>query len=278
METILLTGTTGTVGSAVAASLAGRGVGFRAGVRDPESYDGLGTPIAFDFEKPETWGRAFEGSETLFLVRPPAVATESIAAAAAAASRCGVEHVVYLSVLGAQKNPLLPHRRIERRLEDLPVETTVLRASFFMQNLDEVHVEGIREHGEVFVPAGGGETSFVDARDVGATAATCLSEPGHEGRAYDLTGPEALDYYEVAAILSAELDRPITYPNPSPWAFVRRELAAGRPLAFVLVMLGIYTTTRLGLAGRVTDDVERVLGRPPRGIGEYAADYREAFE
>ncbi|MEM4780223.1 MAG: NmrA family NAD(P)-binding protein [Halalkalicoccus sp.] len=277
MDSILLTGATGTVGSAVAASLESRGVAFLAGVRDPASYDGPGEPVAFDFEKPETWGRAFEGSEKLFLVRPPAVSADRIAEAAAAASRCGVSRIVYLSVLGAEKNPLLPHRRIERRLEALPVSTTFLRASFFMQNLDEVHAGAIRERSEVFVPAGSGKTSFVDARDVGAVGAVCLVESVHGGRTYDLTGPDALDYYDVAAILARELDRPITYPNPAPWTFAYRELAAGRPLAFVLVMLGIYTTARVGFAGRVTEDVERVLDRPPRSLAAYAAEYREAF-
>ncbi|MCL7417694.1 MAG: SDR family oxidoreductase [Halalkalicoccus sp.] len=278
MASVLLTPANGTVSSATGEALSARGVGFRAGVRNPVSYEGGGNPVAFDFEKPETWGRAFDGIESLFLVRPPTVEIDRIREAAAAASRCGVESVVYLSVLGADRNPLLPHRRIERHLEGLPVATTFLRASFFMQNVDEVHARWIHKRDEVFVPAGGGETSFVDARDVGTVAATCVSEPDHEGRAYDLTGPEALDYYEVAAILSAELDRPISYAAPSPWVFARHELAAGTPLALVLVMLGIYTTARLGLAGRVTDDVERVLGRPPRSFEEYAADYREAFE
>lgn len=278
MASVLLTGATGRVGSAVAASLETRGVGFRAGARDPSNYDGPGDPVAFDFEKHETWGRAFDGIERLFLVRPPTVGTDQVREAAAAASRCGVERIVFLSVLGAERNPLLPHRRIERHVEELPVTGTFLRASFFMQNLDETHATGIREHGEVLVPAGSGETSFVDARDVGAVGAACLVEPNHEGRAYDLTGPVALDYYDIAAILSNELGRPITYPSPAPWTFARRELAAGRPLAFVIVMLGIYTTVRLGLAGRVSGDVERLLGRPPRSLAEYATDYREAFE
>lgn len=278
MARVLVTCATGTVGSEVTKVLTERGVVFRAGVRRPDDYSGAGSPTAFDFEKPETWGRAFENVERLFLVRPPTVDTDRITDAAAAASRCGVEHVVYLSVLGAEKNPLLPHRRIERHLATLPVSTTFLRASFFMQNLYEVHAEAIRERNEVFVPAGSGETSFVDARDVGAVGAACLVESGHEGQAYDLTGPKALDYYGVAAILSSELDRPISYAVPAPWTFAHRELAEGQPLAFVLVMIGIYTTARLGLAGRVSDDVERVLDRPPRGFSVYAANYREAFE
>lgn len=277
MTELLVTTATGTVGSAVADALAERGVGLRAGVRDPTEYDGPGDPVAFDFERPETWGRAFEGVSRLLLVRPPTVSTDRITETADAAARVGTEHVVYLSVLGAERNPLLPHRRIERHLERTPVTTTFLRASFFAQNLVEVHADGIRERDELFVPAGSGETSFVDARDVGAVGAACLAEPGHGDRAYDLTGPEALDYDEVARRLSAVLDREITYASPSAREFVRRERARGRPLAFVLVMLGVYTTARLGLAGRVSDDVERVLGRPPRSFETFAADYREAF-
>ena len=130
MARVLVTCATGTVGSEVTKVLTERGVVFRAGVRRPDDYSGAGSPTAFDFEKPETWGRAFENVERLFLVRPPTVDTDRITDAAAAASRCGVEHVVYLSVLGAEKNPLLPHRRIERHLATLPVSTTFLRASF----------------------------------------------------------------------------------------------------------------------------------------------------
>lgn len=277
MGSILLSCATGTVSSATGEELAARGIEFEAGVRDPAGYGGPGIPRELDFERPETWGRALEGIDRLLLVRPPTVDTKRVLEAAAAAVRTGTEHVVYLSVLGAERNPLLPHRRIERRLEELPVVTTFLRASFFMQNLNEVHAEGIRERDELFVPAGSGETSFVDARDVGAVAAACLSEPGHGGRRYDLTGPEALGYREVARRLSAVLGREVTYADPSPWAFARREYARGRPLPFVLVMLGIYTTARLGLTGRVSGDVERVLGRPPRAFETFAADHRAAF-
>lgn len=92
------------------------------------------------------------------------------------------------------------------------MEYTLLRASFFMQNLLEVHRPDIVEHGEIFVPAGNGKTSFVDARDIGEAAAIVLTESGHVNQAYDLTGPEALDYGEVATIFSDVLGRSITYP------------------------------------------------------------------
>ena len=281
--TILVTGATGTVGSRVLADLADRDVTVRAALRNPEREQAAlpeGVEwVEFDFERPETWGAAFEGVDALFLMRPPAITrvSEAILPAIDAAERVGVEHVVVLSVLGAEKNPILPHRKIEKHVLDTGLDWTFLRPSFFMQNLVQTHREEIRD-GEIVVPAGSGETSFVDAADIAAVAATALAEPGHEGQAYDITGPEALTYHEVAQILSEVLDREISYEEPSLIEFVRHSRRQGRDWSFVLVMAGIYTTARVGLAGRVTDDVERLLGRPPRSFREWAEENTEAFE
>jgi uncharacterized protein YbjT (DUF2867 family) len=286
---VLVTGGTGTVGSAVVDSLAERGdVAVRAGTRDPAaarerfvsdpSFNDDVEFVRFDFEKPETWSRAFEGVSGLFLVLPPRGSADRVLDAAAAAVRVGVSRLVYLSVLGVERNPVVPHWRIERGLRGLDAAYTFLRASFFMQNFAEVHRRDIAERNEVFVPAGNGETSFVDARDVGEVGAKALTEAGHANRAYDVTGPAALDYDEVAGVFADVLGRPISYPNPSLLRFVRRAYARGRSLPFVLVMAGIYTTARLGLAGRVSDDARRVLGRPPRSLRTFVTDYRERFE
>jgi uncharacterized protein YbjT (DUF2867 family) len=277
--TVLVTGATGTVGSSVCAALADHDCEVRALARDPADAPDGAEPVAFDFEKPETWGRAFEGGDRLFLVRPPAIArvSEHLLPAVDAALRCGVEHVTLLSVLGAEKNPLLPHRRIEKHLLDADCTYTLLRASFFMQNFDEVHAEEIRDRGEIFVPAGNGTTSFVDARDIADVAALTLLEPGHENVAYDLTGGEALDYHEVAAIFTEVLDREVRYADPSALTFLRGMRERGESLGFVAVMLVLYTTARLGFAGRVTDDTERLLGRQPRSLRGYVEDYADAF-
>jgi len=148
---------------------------------------------------------------------------------------------------------------------------------FFTQNLVEVHGDSLRR-GEIAVPAGDSETSFVDARDVASVAAAALTESGHDGVAYDLTGPAALTYDEVAAIASEVLGYPVEYTNPSLPGFVVGSLRAGRSLGFTLVMAGIYTTARLGLAGRVTGDVERVLGRPPRDVRAFFEEYRNELQ
>jgi uncharacterized protein YbjT (DUF2867 family) len=275
--TVLVTGATGTVGQFVVEELEDRECDVRPLVRDPDA--GGENAVEFDFTKPETWGRAFEGGDSLFVVRPPEIGRvgRDVNPAIDAAIRCGVDHVVVLSVLGAEKNPLLPHRRIEKHVEAADCTYTFLRASFFMQNFEEVHLRDIREDGELFVPAGGGKTSFVDAADVGAVAAAALAEPGHRNVAYDVTGSEALDYDEVAAAFSEILDREITYPRPGAIEFVRRHYGRGDSLPFALVQVVVYTTARLGLARRVSDDVERVLRRKPRSLADYLRDNAVTF-
>jgi uncharacterized protein YbjT (DUF2867 family) len=278
---VLVTGATGTVGRHVVAALSDRAVTVRSAVRDPESVPdelaAVGAAVEFDFAKPETWGAALADVDGVFVVRPPAVDEADVKAFADAAGRVGVDRVAYLSTLGAEKNVFVPHHRIEKRIAATGVDYTFLRASFFMQNLLEVHRADVVERDEIFVPAGRGETSFVDARDVGEAAAVVLTESGHADRAYDLTGPEALDYEQVAAVFSDVLGRPITYPNPSLLAFARRMRRRGTPLGFVVLMCGIYTTARLGLADRVTDDCRRLLGRRPRRMRAFVEDHADDF-
>ncbi len=274
---ILITGATGTVGSGVVAALAEEAVTVRAATRSPTTeVDDADETVVFDFTDPSTYRRTFEGVDALFLVRPPALSRvrRDIVPAMAAAVGAGVEHVVFLSVIGADRNPVVPHARIESWLESAPVSTAFLRASFFMQNLATTHREEIRR-GALFIPAGAGRTSFVDARDVAAVAADMLRE--RTTGAYDLTGPEALTYDSVCRRLSTALGREITYVDPPLSRFLVRELRSGRDVRKGLVMAAIYTTARLGLAARVTDDFEALLGRRPTDLDTFVREYRDVW-
>jgi uncharacterized protein YbjT (DUF2867 family) len=171
----------------------------------------------------------------------------------------------------------VPHHKVEGYVRASGVPYTFLRPSFYMQNLNTTHREEIAERGEICVPVGDAKTSFIDVRDVGSVAAQALTEEGHAGRAYELTGGEALDYYEVAAIFSEVLGEEVTYANPSLLRFVRSSVARGVPLKFALVMAGLYTSTRLGMADRVTPVVEELLGRPPITLRQYVRDYADAW-
>jgi uncharacterized protein YbjT (DUF2867 family) len=146
-----------------------------------------------------------------------------------------------------------------------------------MQNLNTTHRAEIRDDDEICVPVGKAKTSFIDVRDVGAVAARVLTEPGHEGRAYALTGGTALDYDQVAELFTEVLGREITYTNPSILAFIQRSRERGLPMKFVLVMVGLYTATRFGTADTVTGTVERLLGRPPITMRQYIEDYADVW-
>lgn len=276
---IAVTGATGNVGAEVVRELRSRGAPVRALSVDPERARAkLGDDVEherLEFGRDATYAGAFRGVRALFLMRPPQIAdvARRIHPAIDAARAAGVERIVFLSLQGVERNPVVPHYRIERHLRRSGVPATLLRPSFFMQNLSTTHRAEIRDEGRIVVPAGRGRTSFVDVRDVAAVAARALVEDGHEGCAYELTGSEALAYAEVAAILGEVLGRPIAYADPSPLAFWRRSRRAGTPAAFVAVMLGLYTVARLGLASRVTPELERLLGRPPITVRRFVEDH-----
>lgn len=280
---ILVTGATGNIGSEVTRLLRAQGYAVRAAAFEyqaPHTDPATGAEaVPFDFAQPATFGPALAGVKRLFLMRPPALSDTKrymnpfIDAARAA----GVEQIVFLSLLGAEKNRVVPHRQVEDYLRATGAPWTLLRPSFFMQNLSTTHRADIREHGEILVPAGRGKTSFIDARDIAAVAARTLTEPGHISQAYPLTGAEALDYSAVAQIFTAVLGRTIVYRRPSIWRFVRAMRRRGLAWSFIGVMVGIYTTCRLGLADGVTPDTARLLGRPPITMRQFVEDYRECW-
>ena len=283
MDTILVTGATGNVGREVVRALLARGARVRVTVTDAaearREASGVAEVVPFDFTAPETYAAAFAGVARLFLMRPPAISNveRDMQPAIAAAVAAGVGHVVFLSLVGARRNPIVPHARLEKLLRHSGAAWTMLRCGFFMQNLDTTHCADIVEYDDIFIPAGRGRTSFIDVRDIGDVAARALTEPGHENAAYPLTGSQALTYGEVARIMTEELGRPITYSNPSPLAFDRRMRRRGYERGFINVMNGIYLTTRLGLAAAVYPQAGELLGRPPITMREYVRDYAGAF-
>ena len=285
---VLVTGATGNVGAAALRLLVGAGRAVRAGLHrlpaGPPGRDGSAAGgaehVRLDFRDASTFGPALRGIRRVLLVRPPAIADveATLVPFIAAAEHAGVEHVVFLSLQGAGRNPVVPNRKVERALKGSDLAWTLLRPSFFMQNLSGTHRAEIRDRGELYVPAGRGRTAFVDARDVAAVAFRALAESGHEGRAYTLTGPAALSYAEVAQVLSDVLGRPVRYADPSLPAFWRRRRESGDPAAFVAVMAALYTVCRLGLAAGVTGELEGLLGRPATPLRAFAEDHRAVWD
>ena len=277
-EPVLVTGPTGTVGGPLLDLLAAGGTPVVAGARDAGRAGGAVETRELDFERPGTFDAALHGIGRVFLMRPPAIADTSrlITPFVEAAARHGVEHVVLLSVMGV--NRALPHWRIEQDLRASPMGWTFLRPSFFAQNLETAYRDDIREHSRIRVASGLGRTSFVDTRDVAAVAELVLRDPApHAGLAYTLTGPEALDYHHVASMLSAELGRAVVYEPQGLLAQRRELLRRGQPNGLATVQLVIDLVARLGLAGRVTDTLGQLLGRPPTTLATYLHDRRDRW-
>lgn len=279
--TVLVTGATGTVGRHVAAGLVERGVTVRGAARDPsvaDLPDGV-RPVRFAFGEAETYDEAFENVDALFLMRPPQIANvrRAILPAVRRARAAGVRHVAFLSLQGADRNPVVPHRTIEDDLKRHGPAWTMLRPGFFFQNLIAPHGPDVVEHDQIYLPAGRGRTAFVDARDVADAAVRVLTEPGHEGKGYELTAGEPLRYDEIAEALSASLGREIRYVDATPWGFWSRMRSRGHPHAQIAVMSALYTTCRLGWAGHVSDELATLLGRPPRTIETFASDHRDVW-
>lgn len=283
MGKILITGATGNVGGEIVKICARENVEAAAAVSDLAKSAGRFAsgikPREFDFTRPETFAGAMRDVSKVFLLRPPAIskARRDIFPFLEYCSRARVEQIVFLSLLGAEKLSFTPHRRIELEILRLDIPYTFLRPSFFMQNLATTHRDEIKNNGEIFVPAGKGETSFVDVRDIAEAAFTSLSGAQHLNKSYELTGGEALSYFEVAEILSDVLKKPIAYRNPSLLSFIWRNWRRHKNLSFVLVMAIIYTTARFGQAGSMTEELPKLLGRKPISFRQFAEDYKDCW-
>ena len=274
----LVTGATGTVGRFVVEALAEQGVQVRRAVTQPDP-DAARDEVAFDFADRDTWGRALENVDRVFLMRPPAISDVKgvIRPFIKETARHPIVSTVVLSLMGV--NPAMPHWQLEKDVKVSGMPWTMLRPAFFMQNLETAYRADIRDHDGIRLPAGRGRTSFVDTRDIAAVAALALTDPAtHAGQAYTLTGAEALGWDAVASILSSELSRPIHY-EPIGLLTARQEMKAAQlPSAYVNVQLLINVVARVGLADTMTDQISTLLGRPPRRLVDYIHDNRELWK
>jgi len=256
----------------------------RALVRSPEKADSierLGLEAALgDFEQPDTLDAAMTGCDHLFLLSPPSPhQPEQERNAIDAAKRAGVGHVVALSVLGSSPDASVAfgrwHGEIDRHLAESGLPHTLLLPSGFMQNF-LASAQTVAEQGVLYGMTGETRVSYIDTRDVAAVAARVLTSPGHEGKAYALTGPEALSGDEVAERLSAATGRQVRYVDVPPDTF-RALAGAGLPGWLVDRLIELNTMMGAGHAAGVTDEVATLLGRQPRTFEQFAAEHRAAF-
>lgn len=280
---VLVTGASGNVGGAVVRSLIAAGVPVRAAGTHAAALERTfpGVEVArLDFHAPATFSPALHGAGGLFLLRPPPISRvgPTLNALVDVAEQSGVDHVVFSSVTGADTNPVVPHHRVETHLQASSLSWTILRPGFFAQNLADAYRTDIRRDDRIYLPAGQGRAAFIDVRDLGDVAATVFANPVvHRRAGYTLTGSQALDFEEVAAVLTRELGRPIRYQPAHVFAYMRHLSGQGLPAPQVLVQTVLHTGLRRGQAQTVDPTLARLLGRPPHTVQQYVHDYRSTW-
>ena len=282
--TVLVAGATGNTGRALVRELKKAGVAVRAGGRRRNRLLSLEVSdiVELDYANQQSLVRAFRGVEKVYLATPLVSDMEALTERVVdAAVKAGIRYFVKLSGLGAAQPEGLKlgrwHRAAERVVESSGMAWTHLRPNAFMQNFINDHLGSMRSFGLFHDPVGEGRVSYIDADDIAAAAARVLTEPGHENRAYTLTGPEALTSHEVAGLFSKAVGRDIRCIEVSVDATRDAMFGFGLPVEVVEAITEWYRHMRDGNLAEVSPAVRDITSRAPRSFSEFVTGRGELF-
>ena len=271
---ILVTGATGNIGSALVQELKASDSDFAVMTSKPGvTIAGVETRHG-DFESVASLTAAFNGIDTLFLLFPLVENKVDLAKyAAEAAKAAGVKHIVRSSGAGADSASTFALPKLQGEIDDVlsatGIPTTFLRPAGFMQNYVTYQSQAIKD-GAIYMADGGQAQSLIDARDIAAVAARVLTNPNaHAGKAYTLTGGEAITGEQAAATISAALGKPVKHVSVPTEAAVATMNQWGMPPFIVNVMDSLNKIVSAGYASGVSSDVEIILGRKPRSFAAF---------
>lgn len=260
-KTMLVLGGTGKTGRRVAERLTAQGHPVRIGSRS-------GVP-PFDWDTPDTWPAILRDVKAAYLVYYPDLsfpdAPAKIAAFSELAVRSGVRRLVLLSGRGEEEA-----LASEQPVRDSGVEWTILRASWFSQNFSEDYLLEPVLAGEIALPAEDVAEPFVDAEDLADVAVAALTEDGHDGEVYELTGTRLLTFADAADEIAKATGREIRYLPVTPDQFTTMLTGQGLPAADASELTGMFIRVLDGRNAHLTDGVQRALGREPRDFADYA--------
>ena len=281
MTTVLITGLRGKTGREVWKAVAQRkGVMMRGAGRNIAGLGADGVAATrFDWEDPATWPEAVAGVAAIYLVKPKTIdPAETVSVFLKSAKQ--LERVVLLSEIDAgTRHESTDERKVERAIEKLPFAWTILRPNWFMQNFSEpgFYLEAVRDHGEITFPAGGQKVSFVDTRDIADVAAEALLQPGHAGKHYTLTGPEALSLAEATGAIGQAAGHPVRHKDPPLDDYLKAHAEKGIARKTIDYYQRIYNCIQQGRGAVVSPDIERVTGHKPRGFSAFVAENRNIW-
>lgn len=279
---ILVTGATGNVGGKIVQQLLELKQPVRVFVRDESKIAHLGHQVeraVGDFEKIETLEAALQGVDHLFL-NTSGFGTQQDQNAITAAQRAGVKHVVKLSTFGAGEPTHAIdqwHYAKEQILQNAGLAWTMLRPGQFMSNALQ-WAGSVKAQGAIYFPGGEGKVAPIDPRDIAAVAVVALTQPGHEGKAYQMTGPELLTVGEQVQTLARVLDKPLQYIDVPPAVADEQMRKRGLPPMLVDALSELTNMLREGRGAYQTNTVEEVTGRPAHTFEEWCREYIAAFQ
>ena len=263
MNPILVTGATGKTGSRIAARLADRGHDVRSGSR-------RSSPI-FDWNDPSRWHTCLNGIASVYINYSPdtrvASATDTISRFVEAAERQGIRRLVFLTGRGETEA-----QDCERIVLNSGIDSTIVRSAWFNQNFSEGAFLDMVLAGTLALPAGNIGEPFVDLDDLADVAVAALTQDGHAGQVYEVTGPRLLTFSDVATELANAVGRDITYQEISREDFVAGMADSGAPEEFVHAMEYLFAVVMDGRNSNLSDGVTRALGRPPKDFYDFARE------
>ncbi len=283
---ILITGPTGKVGTDLIQSLKASEANFKALVRSAEkaaTLEAAGvSTVQGNLDDIASLKTAFAGVEVLFLLAAPTSAqTRQELNALEAAKAVGVHRIVKLSAYGADPAAateiLAVHGRVEAAIRDSGLGWTFLRPHIFLQNLAPNWGAAVAAGQPIYASAGDARMGWIDTQDIADAAVKVLTEASHENRVYDLTGPEAFGFSDIASRLSKLLAKEVPYVNVSDAAAYQTFLGYGMDPAYSFGLVTLYQHYRKGTSSGLSGNVELLTGKVPRGLDGYLKANLAAF-
>ena len=272
--TILVLGAGGNVGRPLVQALLARGEKVKAATRSGAAVAGA-EGVAFDYAQPATLAAALDGVDRAYLMLPAGnVQAQALLMPVVEQLAARRIKIVFQSAFGVDADDSIPYRQVELAIERSGTPFVILRPNWFADNFHTYWLAGVRQ-GLVAVPAGQGRSSFIDARDIAASAAAALTRSDVNGQAFNLTGPEALSYGEAVQRLSEVIGRPVRYEAVDDAGFIAQLAGAGVPRDYAELLAALFHPVREGWTAAVTDAVQQLTGRPPRSLRTYAEDHRQ---
>lgn len=279
---ILVTGSTGNVGSQLIPALRGAGEQVRALVHDESKGQPLrdvgAEVVVGDMERPETLGKAVAGVDKVYLITPGgqtgATQARSLIEAVKSVGRLPI---VRLAAFGSSKSRIIQqHEEIEKLLEASGLPYTLIKPTFFMQNM-MMAAQTVASDGMVYMPFKNGRLGMIDVRDVVDVAFKVLTSAGHDGKTYVLTGPASISLHDVADGLTKALGKQVTYVDVPPEAAREAIVGMGMPEWDADGYIELFEGFSEGFADMTTPHVEQLTGHPARSFETFARDFAQAF-